>query len=118
MATGCEGCRDGAGFDLPFSMAFQPIVDVASQTIFAHEALVRGVAGEGAYSVLSQVADDNRYAFDQQCRVKAIELATMPGCRLSINFCPTRCTAQRPAYGPPWRPPWSSGFRTTASCSR
>ena len=76
MATGCEGCRDGAGFELPFSMAFQPIVDVASGTIFAHEALVRGIGGEGAYTILSQVADDNRYAFDQQCRVKAIELAT------------------------------------------
>jgi len=93
MATGCEGCRDGAGFDLPFSMAFQPIVDVAAGTIFAHEALVRGIDGEGAYSVLSQVADDNRYAFDQQCRVKAIELATsldLPrdGARLSINFMP------------------------------
>ena len=93
MATGCEGCRDGAGFDLPFSMAFQPIVDVAAGTIFAHEALVRGIDGQGAYSVLSQVADDNRYAFDQQCRVKAIELATsleLPrdGARLSINFMP------------------------------
>jgi len=93
MATGCEGCRDGAGFDQPFSMAFQPIVDVASQTIFAHEALVRGVDGQGAYTVLSQVANDNRYAFDQQCRVKAIELATQlnlpqDGARLSINFMP------------------------------
>lgn len=93
MSTGCRGCRDGAGFELPFSMAFQPIVDVTAQTIFAHEALVRGVDGEGAYTVLSQVADDNRYAFDQQCRVKAIELATaleLPrdGARLSINFMP------------------------------
>jgi len=93
MATGCEGCRDGAGFDTPFSMAFQPIVDVAAKTIFAYEALVRGVGGEGAYSVLSQVADDNRYAFDQECRVKAIEMATalnLPrdGARLSINFMP------------------------------
>ncbi|CAN5585505.1 EAL domain-containing protein [soil metagenome] len=93
MSTGCEGCRDGAGFDMPFSMAFQPIVDVATQTIFAHEALVRGMGGEGAYTILSQVADDNRYAFDQQCRVKAIELATalnlpQDGARLSINFMP------------------------------
>lgn len=93
MATGCQGCRDGAGFELPFSMAFQPIVDVTNQTIFAHEALVRGVGGESAHSVLSRVADDNRYAFDQQCRVKAIELATaldLPrdGARLSINFMP------------------------------
>lgn len=93
MVTGCAGCRDGTGFELPFSMAFQPIVDVASGTIFAHEALVRGVGGEGAYTILSQVADDNRYAFDQQCRVKAIELATQldlarDGARLSINFMP------------------------------
>jgi EAL domain-containing protein (putative c-di-GMP-specific phosphodiesterase class I) len=93
MATGCEGCRDGAGFELPFSMAFQPIVDVSRQTIFAHEALVRGPGGEGAFTILSQVADGNRYAFDQQCRVKAIELATaldLPrdGARLSINFMP------------------------------
>jgi EAL domain-containing protein (putative c-di-GMP-specific phosphodiesterase class I) len=74
-------------------MAFQPIVDVANGTIFAHEALVRGVGGEGAFSILSQVAEENRYAFDQQCRVKAIELATelkLPkdGARLSINFMP------------------------------
>lgn len=93
MTTGCEGCRDGTGFDTPFSMAFQPIVDVAAKAIFAHEALVRGVRGEGAYSVLSQVAEHNRYAFDQECRVKAIEMATaldLPrdGARLSINFMP------------------------------
>ena len=93
MTKGCEGCRDGAGFEMPFSMAFQPIVDIANRTIFAHEALVRGVGGEGAYTILSQVADANRYAFDQQCRVKAIELATalnLPrdGARLSINFMP------------------------------
>lgn len=93
MVKGCEGCREGAGFDLPFSMAFQPIIDITSQTVFAHEALVRGPGGEGAYTVLSQVSDQNRYAFDQQCRVKAIELATdlnltQDGARLSINFMP------------------------------
>ena len=74
-------------------MAFQPIVDISNRTIFAHEALVRGIGGEGAQSILSQVAEHNRYAFDQQCRVKAIELATdlnLPadGARLSINFMP------------------------------
>jgi EAL domain-containing protein (putative c-di-GMP-specific phosphodiesterase class I) len=93
MAIRCDGCRNGAGFELPFSMAFQPIVDVTSQTIFAHEALVRGVGGEGAQTILGEVADDNRYAFDQKCRVKAIELATElglvgDGARLSINFMP------------------------------
>lgn len=93
MATGCTGCREGAGFEQPFSMAFQPIVDVTGQAIFAYEALVRGPEGQGAYSVLSQVGDGNRYAFDQQCRVKAIELATalglpQTGALLSINFMP------------------------------
>lgn len=89
----CEGCRDGADFDTPFSMAFQPIVDVEAGTIFAHEALARGPAGEPAATILGQVEGGNRYAFDQQCRVKAIELATrlrLPddGARLSINFMP------------------------------
>ncbi|WP_309646143.1 EAL domain-containing protein [Phenylobacterium sp.] len=93
MATGCEGCRDGAGFELPFSMAFQPIVDVSTGAVFAHEALVRGPNGEGAQTILSAIEDSNRYAFDQQCRVKAIELATdlnltKDGARLSINFMP------------------------------
>jgi EAL domain-containing protein (putative c-di-GMP-specific phosphodiesterase class I) len=90
---GCEGCRDGEGFGVPISMAFQPIVDIEKGSVFAHEALVRGVNGEGAGSVLGQVVAENRYAFDQQCRVRAIELATGlgladTGARLSINFMP------------------------------
>lgn len=93
MQTTCQGCRDGADFEIPFSMAFQPIVDVVSKTTFAHEALVRGLSGEGAGSVLSVVNDENRYAFDQQCRVKAIELAArlfkpQGDVGLSINFLP------------------------------
>ena len=92
-ATGCSGCRDGAGFDTPITMAFQPIVDVKTGTVFAHEALVRGTGGESAMSVLDQVSDTNRYAFDQKCRVTAIELAAQlkmaeQGANLSINFLP------------------------------
>lgn len=94
MTLGCQGCRNGSGFTLPFSMAFQPIADMPSGRVFAHEALVRGVNGEGAYTVLSAVDDANRYAFDQQCRVKAIELASNlglanEGALLSINFLPS-----------------------------
>ena len=93
MSIGCQGCRDGGSFTLPFSMAFQPIVDVVTGTTFAHEALVRGPNGEGAHTVLSVVDGTNRYAFDQQCRVKAIETAarlglTDDGACLSINFMP------------------------------
>ncbi len=93
MSNPCNGCRGDKAFDLPFTMAFQPIVDIKTGATFAHEALVRGPNGEGAGSVLSQVGADNRYAFDQQCRVKAIELAaklydTNDQVKLSINFMP------------------------------
>lgn len=89
----CSGCRDGVDFEIPFAMAFQPIVDTHLGTPFAYEALIRGIDGAGAASVLSQVTDDNRYAFDQACRVHAIESAMAAGlmesnARLSINFLP------------------------------
>ncbi|MBA4784715.1 MAG: EAL domain-containing protein [Rhizobiales bacterium] len=88
----CAGCRDGESFDIPFSMAFQPIVDTGTGQVFAYEALVRGLNGEGAGTILSQVNDANRYAFDQRCRTKAIELAARlhqdPATSLSINFMP------------------------------
>lgn len=93
MANGCEGCRRGESFDTPFSMAFQPILNIGTGSVFGHEALVRGSNGEGAASVLSRVAPENRYAFDQLCRVRAIELAARlypagQGKALSINFMP------------------------------
>ena len=73
--TTCQGCRDGQGFSAPFSMAFQPIVDTASGTVFAYEALVRGLKGQGAFEILTKVDETNRYAFDQACRMVAIETA-------------------------------------------
>ncbi|WP_420427829.1 EAL domain-containing protein [Algiphilus sp.] len=87
---GCGGCTGNGGLDLDFTMAFQPIVDVAAGTIFAQEALVRGPGGEGAQTVIAQVNDDNRYRFDQRCRVMAVEWAARLGfdCGLSINFMP------------------------------
>ncbi|HEX5305812.1 MAG TPA: EAL domain-containing protein [Dyella sp.] len=71
-------------------MAFQPIVDVRERRVFAYEALVRGADGAGAESILSQINEDNRYGFDQSCRVKAVELAARLGidCYVSINFLP------------------------------
>ncbi|MGX1306865.1 EAL domain-containing protein (putative c-di-GMP-specific phosphodiesterase class I) [Amorphus suaedae] len=93
MNVACEGCRNGEAFDLPFAMAFQPIVDLPRKSIFGHEALVRGVNGESAGAVLSQLTPQNRYAFDQKIRVRAIEMATRLGMaasgqNLSINFLP------------------------------
>jgi len=74
-------------------MAFQPIVDVDSERVFAYEALVRGPQADSAASVMRQVNESNRYAFDQSCRVKAIGLAAhlglaQTGARLCINFMP------------------------------
>ena len=58
---------------------FPAYVDVAAEQVFAQEALVRGPNNEGAFSILSTVDASNRYAFDQQCRVKAIKLAAQLG---------------------------------------
>jgi EAL domain-containing protein (putative c-di-GMP-specific phosphodiesterase class I) len=92
--TGCPGCREGEDLDIAIAMAFQPIIRLDDQPgIFAYEALVRGPNGEGAAGILAQVTSSNRYAFDQACRVKAIETAAGLGlgggeALLSINFLP------------------------------
>jgi EAL domain-containing protein (putative c-di-GMP-specific phosphodiesterase class I) len=86
----CGACRNGEEFRQAITMAFQPIVDVAARTVFAHEALVRGAEGQSAQEVLAAVNPDNRYAFDQACRVRALECAVaakLPAL-LSINFMP------------------------------
>ena len=88
----CAGCRQGQ-FDRPLAMAFQPIIDVAARSVFAYEALVRGPAGESAGSILETIGQSELYAFDQACRVTAIETAAALGlgdssCDLSINFLP------------------------------
>ena len=88
--AGCALCREAAPLDFDFSYAFQLIVDVHARQVFAHEALVRGPAGEPANSVLSRITQANRYPFDQACRDKAIQIAARLQMRsqLSINFLP------------------------------
>lgn len=87
---GCPSCASGERLGFSFSYAYQPIIDIEARQIFAHEALVRGTGGEPAPSVLSQVTGDNRFRFDQACRVKAIKMAAKleMQSRLSINFMP------------------------------
>lgn len=88
--AGCAGCGNPDELDFDFDYAFQPIVDIVSRRIYAHEALVRGPNGESAYSVLAQVNEANRYRFDQSCRVKAVAGAARLDMQelLSINFLP------------------------------
>lgn len=93
MQAKCDGCRNSEGFGVPITMAFQPILNITDGSIFAQEALVRGTDGRGAGDILKTVSEHNRYAFDQACRVKAIELAAglgiaESGSLLSINFLP------------------------------
>ncbi|ATH77871.1 EAL domain-containing protein [Halomonas sp. NyZ770] len=84
----CKRCEGELPFE--FTMAFQPIVDLSQARVVTHEALVRGLDGASAWSILSQVTDDLLYRFDQACRVRAIELASELGMEtdLSINFLP------------------------------
>ncbi len=86
----CGACRSGEESPFPFTMAFQPIL--SREGVFAYEALVRGPEGQSAGSVLAQVNSANMYAFDQACRVRAIEMASAlsPGDprTVSINFIP------------------------------
>lgn len=89
-AVGCKECVNGSLLGFDFTMALQPIVDIEANNIWAHEALVRGLNNEPAGHVFANVNDNNRYRFDQACRVKAIKLAAELGIdtMLSINFMP------------------------------
>ena len=87
----CKLCKIGPKIE--FSMAFQPIVDVHARRILAYEALTRGPHGEPVSSVLAKTLHNNRYAFDQRCREKAIQISSHlgildTGAALSINFFP------------------------------
>ncbi len=87
----CKLCN--AGPQVPFSMAFQPIVDVSNGSVLAYEALARGTHGEPAVSVLDHTLHNNRYSIDQRCREKAIAMASTlglldTGADLSVNFYP------------------------------
>jgi EAL domain-containing protein (putative c-di-GMP-specific phosphodiesterase class I) len=83
MSGACE-----SGFD--FSFAFQPIVDIESQKVFAYEALVRGRLNEPAGAVFAAIQPSQFHVFDRAARIKAIGLAASLGLTtgLSLNFLP------------------------------
>ena len=93
-ASACAGCREGSGLDFELAMAFQPILDAdRGGQVLAQEALVRGPQGQGAGWVIDQVRPEGLYAFDQACRIAAIEEASRlrlaeTGAQLAINFLP------------------------------
>lgn len=100
MTTDTNANAGPPGFDPAFTMAFQPIIDLARREIFAHEALVRGLSGEGAPEVLGRVDPQHRFAFHEACRVKAIEMAAMLGMesKLSLNVMPNDVAGQMECF--------------------
>jgi EAL domain-containing protein (putative c-di-GMP-specific phosphodiesterase class I) len=86
----CLDCLSGQSLGFEIKMAFQPIINWQSRQIVGYEALVRGPEGQGAAWVFDRINEQNKYYFDQACRVKAIETAAKLGlnCMLSINFLP------------------------------
>jgi EAL domain-containing protein (putative c-di-GMP-specific phosphodiesterase class I) len=72
--------------DESFSFAFQPVVDIATGVAYSHEALVRGLNGESAWSVLSRHVGPDLIAFDGACRARAIEVASRIGLQTSLNI--------------------------------
>jgi len=72
--------------DTGFSFAFQPVMEMESRKIFAHEALVRGLAGESAATVIGAIQPENRYYFDQACRMRAIKAAAQRGIATSLHL--------------------------------
>src|SRR5665213_2843287 len=56
-----------------YTFAFQPIIDVVDRQIYSYEALVRGLNGEPAATVLQGVRFENLHDFDLHARVVAVD---------------------------------------------
>lgn len=68
-----QRCEELVGTDIQF--AFQTILDSRELEVVAFEALVRGLAGEPAATVISRISQADRFDFDQACRIRALEAA-------------------------------------------
>lgn len=73
-----------------FTVAFQPVVDTMTSTIFAQEALARGCEGEGAADVFAKLTPTKQHLFEALCRQRALEMAAEIGVdtRISLNVSP------------------------------
>ncbi|MGB7183606.1 MAG: EAL domain-containing protein [Burkholderiaceae bacterium] len=89
--------EDKAGDQLstiPYSYAFQPIVNVTGRKVFSYEALIRGPGQEPAWHVLQQVPAELKYQFDRKSRASAVSLAGQLGisCLINLNYLPDSIT--------------------------
>lgn len=72
-------------------IAFQPIVDLKRQTVYAYEALVRGAQGQGAPEVLAAVPSAYRAEFEHRTMLMALFCAAKLKLqtRLALNLSPS-----------------------------
>jgi len=83
----------GEALDAGFSFAFQPILSLDSMAIQGHEALVRGLGGEPAASVIAAIRPENLVCFDQACRMRALEVAAQVGISGDLHLNCSQITA-------------------------
>ena len=72
------------GSDIHF--AFQTILDASELDVIGFEALVRGIHGEPAASVISRIRLNQRFGFDQACRIRALEAAARNQIDLDLHL--------------------------------
>jgi len=76
----------GEVVDTSFGFAFQPLVEIKTGETIGHEALVRGLAGESAATVIEAIRLENRYYFDQACRMRALSAAARRGIESALHL--------------------------------
>jgi EAL domain-containing protein (putative c-di-GMP-specific phosphodiesterase class I) len=75
------------GETLPgFSIAFQPIVNAATRSVYSQEALARGTHGESAQALFLSVPPESLPQIDAMFRHEAIRLAGEQGLSSSLNL--------------------------------
>lgn len=84
----------GDAMETSFSFAYQPIIALQDMTVLGQEALVRGLAGESAASVIAAIQPNNRYWFDQACRIRAIRTAARLGITQDLHLNCSQITPQ------------------------
>jgi EAL domain-containing protein (putative c-di-GMP-specific phosphodiesterase class I) len=76
-----------------FQIFLQPIVDLKRASIFAYEALCRGLGGESYPELLGQVDPNLTSRFDERIMIRALQLAAAlrlesMGAKISLNMGP------------------------------
>ncbi|MGY6630223.1 MAG: EAL domain-containing protein [Wenzhouxiangella sp.] len=85
-------CQALVGSDIQF--AFQTIIDTREQEVVGFEALVRGIRNEPPALVFSRIPHEQRFLFDQACRIRAMEAAEAFGIDSKLHL---NCSEIKPA---------------------